>query len=57
LAEIEEETKPFRYARTFESVANERPVTEMDKEALQSYINKILGTKDAKANSTELAAK
>jgi hypothetical protein len=57
LSEIEEEIKPFKYVRTFESMSTERPIAEMDKEVLQAYINKMLGAKDARANSTEPAAK
>jgi hypothetical protein len=57
LSEIEEESKPFRYTRTFESVTTERPVAEMDKEALQVYINKMLGAKDGKNKTAEPAAK
>jgi len=53
LVETEEDYKPFRYSRTFGSIAAERPVMDMEKDALQNYINKILGAKDARVNSVD----
>ena len=54
MSETSEDVKPFKYTRTFQSNANERPLTDMDKEALENYINGILGVKDPKSNQTKL---
>ena len=45
LSEKAEETKPYRYVRTFSAEQKARTVSEMDKDQLQEYINQILGAK------------
>jgi len=45
LSEKEEESKTYRYVRTFSAEQETRTVTEMDKEELQGYINRLLGAK------------
>lgn len=45
LSEKAEETKPYRYVRTFSAEQKARTVSEMDKDQLQGYINQILGAK------------
>jgi len=45
LSEKEEEDKPYRYVRTFSAETTERPISEMDKEELQTFINRLLGAK------------
>jgi len=54
LSETSEDVKPFKYARTFQSATKERPVSDMDKNALENYINGILGVKDPKSNQTKI---
>ena len=49
MSEIEEESKPYKYARSFAATTTSRPVAEMDKEALQVYIGQILGTRGSKS--------
>jgi len=49
--------KPYRYARTFQSVATEIPVAEMDKDVLEVYIRGILGAKAQKGSSAGASAK
>ena len=45
LSEKEEEDRPYRYVRTFSAESAERPISEMDKEELQTFINRLLGAK------------
>ena len=45
LSEKAEETKPYRYVRTFSAEQKARTVSEMDKDQLQEYVNQILGAK------------
>jgi len=40
-----EELKPYRYVRTFSKEEKTQKVSEMDKEELQSYINRLIGAK------------
>ena len=54
MSETSEDVKPFKYTRTFQSTTNERSISNMDKEALETYINGILGVKDPKSNQTKL---
>jgi hypothetical protein len=44
LSEKEEESKPYRYVRKF-SEEQIQTISEMDKEELQTYINRLLGAK------------
>jgi hypothetical protein len=45
MSEMEDESSPYSYVRTFKEVTRPKMVSEMDKEELQVYINKILGSK------------
>jgi len=44
LPEEKVDSKPYRYARTFETAKREKPIAEMYKDVLTEYIRKILGT-------------
>ena len=57
MSETKEESKPFRYVGTFENNRTDRPVAEMDKDALQIYISRLLSAKEQKSNTAEHAGK
>jgi len=44
LSESSTGTRPYKYTRTFEAETRSKPIAEMDKEVLQAYISKLLGT-------------
>ena len=46
MREDEDEPRPYRYNRSFQTAPAPRQVFEMDKEALEAYIKKILAPKD-----------
>ncbi len=53
LPEPEDDTKPYRYNRSFKGVTVTLPAAEMDKDALQAYIKSLLGMKGSEDKSTE----
>ena len=56
MPEEEEESKTYRYVRTFSVETRERAVTNMDKEELQEYINQLLGAKGLDNKTKENAS-
>jgi hypothetical protein len=55
LAENRVEPKPYRYVRTFATVENEKPVAEMDKDALKDYVRRVLGAGEPESVNLEAA--
>ena len=57
MSETDNELKPYRYMRRFDGATKSTPVAEMDKDALQAYIKKILAPGDGKAGASEITSK
>ena len=45
LSEKEEESKPYRYVRKFSEEHKTQTISEMGKEEIQTYVNRLLGAK------------
>ncbi len=43
MSTAQEERKPYKYVHTFETVTEEKPPEDVDRDALQTYINGLLG--------------
>jgi hypothetical protein len=53
LPETDDESKPYRYVRTFTETVTPRLVSEMEKDELQAFINELLGAKGLDNTITE----
>ena len=53
MSELEKESKPYRYRGMFAPTVTAPPEYDTDRDALQSYINSLLGVKDPKSRAPE----
>jgi len=45
LPETQDESRPYRHVRNFKEVASHPPVSKMERDELQAFINQVLGAK------------
>ena len=53
MSEGRKESGTYSYTKTFSAQANSKPIAEMDKEALQAYINRLLAPNSGQSNQRE----